>query len=93
MTWLSDELLPAPVDAGRIARLVAAAAARPAAPVPLPALSAILCEPFVALHGMLTGPDRRRIRELMVSLYGGQPAVVAALTVPAAEVPAAEVPA
>lgn len=51
----------------------------PAAPVGLPALGALLCEPLVTLYATGAEPDRRRLGPLTAALYGDQPAVARAL--------------
>jgi tetratricopeptide (TPR) repeat protein len=51
----------------------------PLAPVGLPVLGALLCEPLVTLHATSLEPERHRLGELMMALYGNQPVVARAL--------------
>ena len=58
---------------------LAAIAAAPRVPVALPALGAVLCEPFMTLYGIVPDPHRQTIGTVMAALYGDQPVVRAAL--------------
>ena len=62
-----------------VADLLDAVTGRPHHPVAFPALGAMLCEPFVALHDLWDGPRRARLGEVMAALFPGQPAVERAL--------------
>lgn len=61
---------------------IEAARAQPAAPVGLAALGAMLCEPFLALHGIVDAADQAAVADLMRTLFPDQPAVTAALHQP-----------
>lgn len=66
-------------DADRCATHLAALVECPVAPVGLPALGALLCEPVVTLYATSVEPDRQRLGALMAELYGDQAAVARAL--------------
>jgi hypothetical protein len=61
------------------AELLAAAAGQPRARVPYPALGAMLCEPFIALHDRSTGSERDLAGDLMATMFPDQVAVKQAL--------------
>jgi hypothetical protein len=74
-----DQLGGEPPRAGRPA-LADALAACPRTPVRLVALGAVLCEPLATLHAAATDAAlRQALGEVMRAVYGGQPAVTAAV--------------
>lgn len=73
-----DHLAGGSASAAR-ARLADALAACPRAPVRLPALGAVLCEPLLTLHAASPGTERAAIGEVLSAAYGDQAIVAAAL--------------
>jgi hypothetical protein len=61
---------------------IEAAGQQPPVPIRLPALGSMLCEPFLAVHGVVDAADRTAVGDLMAGLFPDQPAVVAALHQP-----------
>jgi len=58
------------------------AAAQPPAPVGLPSLGAMLCEPFLAVHGVVEAEHRAAVGDLMATMFAEQETVTTALHQP-----------
>jgi hypothetical protein len=63
-------------------RQIELAGAQPPAPVGLPALGTMLCEPFLAVHGVVEAGHRAAVGDLMATMFPEQEIVTTALHQP-----------
>ncbi|WP_432994635.1 hypothetical protein [Dactylosporangium sp. CA-233914] len=76
-------------DQAQAAALIDDAAGRPRAPIPYPALGAILVDPFLTLfHGSAPPPQRATVGAVMAALFPANPAVQATIRGTGTAVPA-----